>query len=86
MTTNCFILEILMNSYGRKAIWLRSPLLQELEKCKIETRSKLVFIFILEVQVYLFITRSLGSIKLDRVISETRYSDLGKEGYELKLD
>ena len=30
------------------------------------------------VQVYLFITRSLGSIKLDRVISETRYSDLGK--------
>ena len=39
-----------------------------------------------DVQVYLFITRSLGSIKLDRVISETRYSDLGKGGYELKLD
>ena len=38
------------------------------------------------IQVYLFITRSLGSIKLDRVISETRYSDLGKGGYELKLD
>ena len=31
-----------------------------------------------KVQVYLFITQSLGSIKLDRVISETRYSDLGK--------
>ena len=30
------------------------------------------------VQVYLFITRCLGSIKLDRVISETRYSDLRK--------
>ena len=28
----------------------------------------------------------LGSIKLDRVISETRYSNLGKGGYELKLD
>ena len=39
-----------------------------------------------EIQVYLFITRSLGSIKLDRVISETRYRDLGKGGYKLKLD
>ena len=38
------------------------------------------------IQVYLFITRCLGSIKLDRVISETRYSDSGKGGYELKLD
>ena len=42
--------------------------------------------FDLLLQVYLFIMRSLGSIKLDRVISETRYSDLGKGGYELKLD
>ena len=38
------------------------------------------------IQVYLFIRLSLGSIKLDRVISETRYSDLGKGGYKLKLD
>ena len=30
------------------------------------------------IQCYLFITRCLGSIKLDRVISETRYSDLLK--------
>ena len=39
-----------------------------------------------KIQVYLFITWCLGSIKLDRVISETRYSDLGKGGHELKLD
>ena len=32
------------------------------------------------IQVYLFIMQCLGSIKLDRVISETCYSDLGKGG------
>ena len=49
MTANCFILEILLNLYGISVIQLRPPILQDLEKCKIETLFKLVFIFICEV-------------------------------------
>ena len=49
MTANCFILEILLNSHDRQAIQLRPSILQDLEKCKIETLLKLVFIFICEV-------------------------------------
>ena len=44
MTANCFILEILMNSYGRKAIQLRPPQLQELENAR-QNRDQNLFHF-----------------------------------------
>ena len=49
MTATRFIIDLLLNSNGRYAAKLRTPLLQELEKCKIETLLKYVFVLICEV-------------------------------------
>ena len=57
MTATRFIIDLLLNSYGRYAAQLRHPLLQELEKLKIETSLKYVsFKF---VSYYIICTKSL---------------------------
>ena len=43
------------------------------------------FVLAILIQVYLTITRFLGSINLDRVISETRYSNWGKRATNTSL-
>ena len=48
MTAARFNIDLLLNSYGRYAAQLRPPLFQELEKLKIETPLKYVFILICE--------------------------------------
>ena len=56
MTAKRLTLDLLLIYHGMSATQRRPPLLQELDKCKIETLLKYVFILIYEVIIY---TRSL---------------------------